>query len=210
MSSHSVGLLFGHLANQQPGAAGQIEHLEADDIYRQVEAAQELLHALESGGDTDADEHDRDLARPTVGFGVEKLSQPRRQHLGIAELLQVGLKLRAQFVLEPFDRFIGMSETAGLFVRPYTLTVMITPPTHHGRFLMYATPRAGGIHIAAGPDAFAEFFDVSEQEAADALDPGNVDQFLTGEALDARIEQIRKFLMEKLPGDQVNAPLTSR
>ena len=66
----------------------------------------------------------------------------------------------AENVLEPFDRFIGMSETAGLFVRPYTLTVMITPPTHHGRFLMYATPRAGGIHIAAGPDAFAEFFDV--------------------------------------------------
>ena len=116
----------------------------------------------------------------------------------------------AENVLKPFDRFIGMSETAGLFVRPYTLTMMITPPTHHGRFLMYATPRAGGIHIAAGPDAFAEFFDVSEQEAADALEPGNVDQFLTGEALDARIEQIRKFLLEKLPGDQVNAPLTSR
>ena len=105
----------------------------------------------------------------------------------------------AENVLEPFDLFIGMSEDAGLFVRPYTLTVMITPPTHHGRFLMYATPRAGGIHIAAGPDAFAEFFDVSEQEAAEALDPGNVDQFLTGEALDVRIEQIRKFLMEKLP-----------
>ena len=110
-------------------------------------------------------------------------------------------------VLEPFERFIEMSKDAGLFVRPYTLSVMITPPAHRGRFLMYATPRAGGIHIAAGPDAFAEFFDdVSEQEAAAALDPGNVDQFLTGEALDARIEQIRKFLIEKLPppGDHVS------
>ena len=58
-------------------------------------------------------------------------------------------------MLEPFDRFIGMSEDAGLFVRPYTLSVMITPLGHHGRFLMYATPRAGGIHLAAGPDAFA-------------------------------------------------------
>ena len=106
----------------------------------------------------------------------------------------------AERVLEPFDRFIGMSEDASLFVRPYTLSVMVTPPGHHGRVLMYATPRAGGIHINAGPDAFAEFFDVSEQEAVDALDPGNVDQFLTGEALDARIEQIRKFLKEKLPG----------
>ena len=71
---------------------------------------------------------------------------------------------------------------------------------------MYATPRAGGIHIAAGPDAFAEFFDVSEQEATEALDPGNVDQFLTGDALDARIEQIRKFLIDKLTpsGDHTN------
>ena len=84
----------------------------------------------------------------------------------------------AERVLEPFDRFIGMSEDAGLFVRPYKLSVMVTPPGHHGRFLMYATPRAGGIHINAGPDAFAEFFHVSEQEAVDALDPDNVDQFL--------------------------------
>lgn len=71
---------------------------------------------------------------------------------------------------------------------------------------MYATPRAGGIHIAAGPDAFAEFFDVSEQEATEALDPGNVDQFLTGDALDARTEQTREFLTDKLPpsGDHTN------
>ena len=112
----------------------------------------------------------------------------------------------AENVLEPFDRFIQMADDASLFVRPYTLSVMITPPAHHGRFLMYATPRAGGIHIAAGPDAFAEFFDVSEHEATEALDPGNVDQFLTGNALDARIEQIRKFLVEKLPasGDHAN------
>jgi hypothetical protein len=85
----------------------------------------------------------------------------------------------AERVLEPFDRFIGMSEDAGLFVPAVQkLSVMVTPPGHHGRFLMYATPQAGGIHINAGPDAFAEFFHVSEQEAVDALDPDNVDQFL--------------------------------
>ena len=55
--------------------------------------------------DTDADERDGDLARPTVGFGVEKLSQPRRQHPGIAEPVQVGLELRAQFLgREPRER----------------------------------------------------------------------------------------------------------
>jgi hypothetical protein len=29
-----------------------------------------VLHALEAGGDTDADERDRDLAPPTVHLGV--------------------------------------------------------------------------------------------------------------------------------------------
>ena len=97
-SSRRVGVLFDHLANQEPGATGELEHLEADDVYREVEAAQELLHALKSGGDTDADEGERDLARPCVGFGVEKLSQPRCEHLGITELPQAGFELRAQVV----------------------------------------------------------------------------------------------------------------
>lgn len=91
-------MLFDHLANQELGSAGELEHSEADDVYRQVEATQEILHALESGGDTAADERERDLARPTIGFGVEKLSHPRRQHLGIAELRQAGFELRAQVV----------------------------------------------------------------------------------------------------------------
>ena len=78
----------------------------------------------------------------------------------------------AETVLEPFGRFIGMSEDAGLFVRPYTLSVMITPPGHHGRFLMYATPRAGGIHISAGPDAFAEFFDCLRARGSRRAGPG--------------------------------------
>ena len=66
---------------------------------------EKLLHALESGGDTDADARDRDLARPTMGFGVETLSPPRRQHSGIAEPIQVGLERRAQFVgREPWER----------------------------------------------------------------------------------------------------------
>ena len=135
------------------------------------------------------------LIREVIEEQAAALSRPR----AVRTVDAIRRRAADEKVLEPFDRFIGMSKDAGLFVRPYTLSVMITPPGHHGRFLMYATPRAGGIHIAAGPDAFAEFFDVSEQEAAAALDPGNVDQFLAGEALDARIEQIRKFLMEKLP-----------
>ena len=97
-SRRVVRLLFEHLANQELGTGGELEHLEADDVYRQVEATQEILHALESGGDTDADERERNLARPTIGFGVEKLFHPRRQYLGIAELRQAGFELRAQVV----------------------------------------------------------------------------------------------------------------
>ena len=85
----------------------------------------------------------------------------------------------AETVLEPFGRFIGMSEDAGLFVRPYTLSVMITPPGHHGRFLMYATPRAAASTSAPGRMRSRSSSTVSEQGAVDALDPGNVDQFLT-------------------------------
>ena len=60
--------------------------------------------------------------------------------------LQVEIRRRAaaENVLEPFDRFIGMSEDAGLFVRPYTLSVMITPPTHHGQQWRTHSIAAGG------------------------------------------------------------------
>ena len=136
------------------------------------------------------------LIREVIDEHADAPSRPRPER----SVEAIRRRAAAEKVLEPFNRFVGMSEDAGLFVRPYTLSVMVTPAGHHGRFLMYATPRAGGIHINAGPDAFAEFFDVSEQEAVDALDPGNVDEFLTGEALDARIEQIRKFLTEKVAG----------
>ena len=117
------------VTDQQPGAAGQLEHLEADDVYRHLEAPQELLHALKVGGNTDADERDRDLTRPTVRFGVEKLSHPRRQHPDVAELLQAGLELRAQLVGgEPGERrriVERLMQSSGVQARP-TLSSITT------------------------------------------------------------------------------------
>ena len=110
----------------------------------------------------------------------------------------------AENVLEPFNRFVRMSEEADLAVRPYVQTVMIAPRAHRGRFLMYATPRSGGMHIAVGPGAFVEFFDVKEEVAVEALRPGDVDQFLVGEALDARLDQVERFLREDLQRPQPN------
>ena len=100
-------------------------------------------------------------------------------------------------VFGEFDRFISMSEEAGLVVRPYTIGVMIAPPTNRARYLMYARPQDGGLEISAGPGAFAEFFDVTEAEASEALGPGT-GWFLTGPQLEAKLGQIERFLTEKL------------
>ena len=102
-------------------------------------------------------------------------------------------------VVAQFDRFIRMSEQAGLVVRPYTVTVMIAPPGNRTRFLMYATVRRGGLEIATGPAAFVEFFPtITEAAATEALGSYRA-QFLIGAELDARLTQIEKFLTEQLP-----------
>ena len=102
-------------------------------------------------------------------------------------------------VVEQLDRFIRMSDQAGLVVRPFTVTVMIAPPANRARFLMYATVRRGGLEIATGPAGFVEFFpEVTEADATEALGSYRA-EFLTGTQLDARLDQIEKFLTEKLP-----------
>ena len=119
-------------------------------------------------------------------------SRRRRRTVDMIRQQAVQAGVEAQF-----NRFVRMSEEAGLAVRPYTVTVMIAPPTNRNRYLMYATPRNGGLQISAGPGAFAEFFDVTETEATEALGPSR-GVFLAGPQLDARLDQIEKFLTEKL------------
>ena len=107
-------------------------------------------------------------------------------------------------VREQFDRFVEMSEQAGLAVQPQRASVRIAPPANRTRFLMYAAPRAGAnggeLGIWVGPGRFAEWFpDIGEDEAATALgryeDGGN----LAGEKLDERLKQIERFLTEHFP-----------
>ena len=135
------------------------------------------------------------LIREVIEEPSEPTVTPKRRPMRSLE----GIRQRAvkAGVGAQFDRFVKMSEDAGLAVRPYRVTVMIAPPANRARFLMYATPRHGGIEIAAGPGAFAEFFDVTIGEAKEALGP-SVGRFLKGAELDARLDQIERFLVQKL------------
>ena len=110
-----------------------------------------------------------------------------------------------------FDRFVNMSREAGLAAQPQRASVRIAPPggwalsgalTNRTRFLMYAQPHSGDsggeLRIHVGPKQFAEFFPhVDEREAIDAL--GKLDgACVGGEALDMLLDQIERFLTEKV------------
>ena len=101
-----------------------------------------------------------------------------------------------------FDRFVNIAQAAGLAVQPQRASVRIAPPSNRTRFLMYAQPHAGDgggeLLIHVGAKQFAEFFPhVDEREAIDAL--GKLDgACVGGEALDAVLDEIERFLTDKV------------
>ena len=124
---------------------------------------------------------------------------PRRRHTEEAirrRAVEVG-------VGKQFDRFVTMAKAAHLAVQPQRASVRIAPPADRRRFLMYAQPRAGGsggeLGIWVGPEQFAEFFPrISEEEAIKAIGRYDDGRFLAGDALNRRLEQIEKFLTDKV------------
>ncbi len=107
-------------------------------------------------------------------------------------------------VREQFDRFVEMSERAGLPVQPQRASVRIAPPANRTRFLMYAGPRTGanggGLEIWVGPERFAEWFpQIDEGEAITALGRSEDGGHLAGDKLSERLDQIERFLTEHFP-----------
>ena len=104
-----------------------------------------------------------------------------------------------------FDRFLNMARDAGLAVRPWALSVTIAPPTKRNRTLMYARPESddggGRLHIWVAPGALVEFFPhLDEHEITHALALAGSDWESTGgKELDATLDRIERFLMEKFP-----------
>ncbi len=115
--------------------------------------------------------------------------RPRRSVGGIHELA------RDAGVEAEFERFLKMSQKAGLAVQPYRWAVRIAPPANRTRYLMYARPERDGIVLSAGPAEFAEFFPpLTEDEATTAIGPYERGVHLAGADLDARLDQIEAFL----------------
>ena len=105
---------------------------------------------------------------------------------------------------EEFDRFVRISEAAGLPVQAQQASVRVAPPADKRRFLMYATPRAdpngGVLGIWVGPENFAEWFPrISTEEATTALGDYDDGDFLAGEELTNRLEEIERFLAKHFP-----------
>ena len=107
-------------------------------------------------------------------------------------------------VRQQFDRFVKMSQRAGLAVQPQQASVRIAPPANRTRFLMYAGPRAGAnggeLGIWVGPGQFAEWFpQMDEDEVAAALGKYEDGAYLSGEELNDRLDQIERFLRKHFP-----------
>ena len=131
---------------------------------------------------------------------ITKPSRPKRR------LTVDAIRARAvdSGVVEQFDRFVEMSDRAGLAVQPQPISVRIAPPADRRRFLMYASPRVGAsggeLRIWAGPPRFAEWFPhIGEDEAAAALGKYTDGPDLGGEELQQALEQIELFLTKYFP-----------
>lgn len=135
------------------------------------------------------------LAREVVEEPAPRTPQAERRKLTVPAIRERAV---VEGVAEQFNRFVNMSERAELAVQPQRASVRIAPPANRTRFLMYASPQGGGLLIYTGPQQFNEFFGIAEEEAADALGSANDGRVLAGAELDARLDQIEKFLTETL------------
>ena len=103
---------------------------------------------------------------------------------------------------EQFNRFIIMSEKAGLVVQPKRASVTIAPPADRRRYLMWIRPGHGHgeLKLQISSDAFTEFYPhVSEEEAYGAVGRFKNGIVLDGQAFDDVLGEIERFLIEKLP-----------
>ena len=116
-------------------------------------------------------------------------------------------QLAAEECVEPqFDRFLRIARDAGLAVQPHSTAVRIAPPAIRTRFLMFASPREGGMTISTSAAALVEFFpSISEAEARQALGPESKMEFFDGPSLDERLDRIEGFLTATLPRPDTTA-----
>ena len=124
---------------------------------------------------------------------------PPRRHFTVEAVRQ---RAADAGVGEQFDRFVHVAEAAGLKVKPNKLSVSIVPPDNRTRMLMYAYPSVGDsggqLYFEASLETLGEFYpNIHEGEAVDALSELNK-VYAGGDALDALLDRIERFLTEKI------------
>ena len=141
------------------------------------------------------------LVREVLDEQADQPALPRRR-LSVEEIRSRAVEVG---VGDPFDRFVAIAREAGLGVQPQRASVRIAPKANRSRFLMYARPDTCNdrgvlhvLHVAAGPQVFAEFFPhVTEQEAINALE-GVDGTYGKGKELDAVLDRIEDFLTNRV------------
>ncbi len=102
-------------------------------------------------------------------------------------------------VAESFDAFVDMVEAAGLAVQPQKLSIRIAPPADRVRCLMYAQPfidRMGNgvLRLCVYEEPLLEFYPTLDKGKVRTIDGQD---YLTGQAMTRRLEEIRRFLTDQ-------------
>ena len=124
---------------------------------------------------------------------------PPRRHFTVESVRQRAVDAG---VAERFDRFVNIAQAAGLKVKPNKSSVSIVPPANRTRMLMYAYPSTGDsggqLYFEASLETLAEFYpNIDEREAAATLSELNK-VYAGGDALDALLDRIERFLTEQV------------
>jgi hypothetical protein len=100
---------------------------------------------------------------------------------------------------DAFRRIVAAADRAGLYVRPYRNSVMITPPTQRNRFLALAhISNSGRMKLIYGAEAFEEFFpEITSAEVTEIMGPYD-DSLRTDETITEFVDRFEK-LMATLP-----------
>lgn len=109
----------------------------------------------------------RELTKPETMSGEPPTSRTVEQLCARAEQNGIG---------DEFRMILEAAREHGVFPRPYTGSIMYTPPSNHTRmlFTVKAWTRTDGLlQLYAGPEAFAEFYPVTVHEVSARLgEPG--------------------------------------
>lgn len=107
----------------------------------------------------------REITETPAGAGVDRAS-------GAEKLKGVLANAQANGVRPTFDEFLKVCEELGLPVRPFAVTLMVTPPTNKTRGLFALWADKGTIWLDTSFDAFEEYFpEVSADDARRNLGP---------------------------------------